>query len=142
MVGTIPRAHTPRGGERRRHARVAVTVRVDIGLDGEENLASFQTIDVSSGGCRARGHLLVPKYETVVAVFVGDHRMVATLARVAWSDVHVREGTVDLGLEFEHLAPPRARRLAMIFDEARGRSPGRGQQRMSMSSFPRSTSVS
>jgi hypothetical protein len=77
-------------------------------------LASFVTDDVSLGGLRVHGRLLVTPGEQVVVVLSGQDRSLPTLARVIESNVFVREDRVELRLAFEHMTNARRARLAAL----------------------------
>lgn len=110
------RAHS----ERRRYPRVPLALRADIGVASDDTLVSFVTEDVSLGGLRARGRLFVDRGEKVVVLLLADERIIPTLAKVVTSDVLVREGRVELRLQFEHISHASRTRLAELLTGVAG----------------------
>jgi hypothetical protein len=109
------------GLERRRHPRRRISLRADVAPTTEDRLATFQTEDVSLGGMRVRGRLLLPKGEPVVVLLTAHDRVIPTLARVIETDVSVTDGWVELHLQFEHMSPSRRAVLAGVIDDAGAR---------------------
>jgi hypothetical protein len=97
---------------------VRASLHAELGIASEDDLASFVTDDVSLGGLRAHGRLLVTPGEQVVVLLSGRDWNLSTLARVVDSTVFVREGRVELRLAFEHMTSARRARLATLLGSA------------------------
>ena len=113
--------------ERRRYPRYRVPLHVEVAPDETDDLVTFTCEDISLGGVRARGRLLIGAGEQVL-VLVSDEeegRQVPVLARVIDADASIRDGLIRLRMRFEHLSDSARTRLDRLIRDVAARTGGR-----------------
>lgn len=108
--------------ERRRFPRFRIPVHLELAPAETDDLVTFTCEDISVGGARARGRLLVAPGEQVLVLVSGEGRSIPILARVIASDVSIRDGLIGLRLRFEHLSEGARSRLDRLIRETAART--------------------
>lgn len=111
--------------ERRRFPRFRVPLRLELAADESDDLVTFACEDISVGGVRARGRLLVGRGEQVLVLVSDEGRQVPVLARVIDSDASIRDGLIGLRMRFEHVSAGARARLERLIHDAATRTGGR-----------------
>lgn len=111
--------------ERRRFPRFRIPLRIELAPAETDDLVTFTCEDISIGGIRARGRLLVTTGEQVLVLVSDDSRTIPALARVIAIDVSIRDGLIGLRLRFEHLSAGARSRLERLIRETAARTGSR-----------------
>jgi len=112
--------------DRRRFPRYRVALRLELAPDDTDDLVTFNCEDISLGGLRARGRLLIRTDEQVLVLVADDeHQAIPVLARVVGNDVSIRDGQIGLRMRFEHLSDGTRDRLGRLIRDAAARTGGR-----------------
>lgn len=111
--------------ERRRFPRFRIPLHLELAPAETDDLVTFTCEDISVGGARARGRLLVAPGEQVLVLVSGEGRSIPILARVIASDVSIRDGLIGLRLRFEHLSEGARSRLDRLIRETAARTGAR-----------------
>lgn len=100
-------------------------LQLELAADESDDLVTFSCEDISIGGLRARGRLLIGRGEQVLVLVSDEGRQIPVLARVIDADASIRDGLIGLRMRFEHISGGARVRLDRLIRDAATRTGGR-----------------